>query len=73
MPVEELHTKLLHICTKGNNVRAVKKAKSEILARVKAYNTSGFKIKMYGNVCRHFKSFVGRDFKGWTQMAMFIV
>ncbi|KAL5463952.1 hypothetical protein EMCRGX_G032904 [Ephydatia muelleri] len=21
---------------------------------------------MYGNVCRHSKSFVGRDFKGWT-------
>ena len=35
----------VHVCTKGNNVRAVKKAKSEILARVKAFNTSGFKIK----------------------------
>ena len=28
---------------------------------------------MYGNVCRYFKSFVGRDFKGWAQMAVFVL
>ena len=32
-----------------------------------------FKVKMYANVCRHYKSFVGRDFKGWAQMALFIM
>ena len=76
MPVEVLHTKLLGTCKyvlkevmSGLSIRQ----KSEVLARVKAFNTSGFKTKMYGNVCRHSKSFVGRDFKGWTQMAMFIV
>ena len=43
-----------------------KMQKDEILARVKASNTSGVHIKMYENVCRHSKSFVGRDFKGWS-------
>eukprot|EP00731_Ephydatia_muelleri_P019452 Em0012g277a len=30
-------------------------------------------VKMYGNVCRYFQSFCGRDFKAWSQMAMFIL
>ena len=30
-------------------------------------------MKMYGNVCCHYKSFVGRDFKGWAQIALFIM
>eukprot|EP00731_Ephydatia_muelleri_P000658 Em0001g658a len=32
-----------------------------------------YRTKMYGNVCQHYKSFVGRDFKGWSQMALFIL
>ena len=30
-------------------------------------------MKMYGNVCRHYKSFVGGDFKGWAQIALFLM
>ena len=37
--------------------------KEEVLARVKPFSTSGFKVRMYGNVCYYYQSFVGRDFK----------
>eukprot|EP00731_Ephydatia_muelleri_P005893 Em0003g141a len=47
--------------------------KREILARVRAFNTSGFRVKMYGNVCQYYQSFLGRDFKAWAQMAIFIL
>ena len=44
--------------------------KKEILARIRAFHTSGFKVKLYGNVCVYYKhSFLGRDFKAWSQMA----
>ena len=47
--------------------------KEEVLARVKAFPTSGIKVRMYGNVCHYYQSFVGRDFKAWAQMAVFIL
>ena len=47
--------------------------KREIQARVRAFNTSGFSTKLHGSVCYYYQSFVGRDFKGWTQMALFIL
>ena len=40
---------------------------------MKAFNSSGFHVKMYENVCRHSKCYVGRDFKGWSQIAVFIM
>ena len=44
--------------------------KKEILARIRAFHTSGFKVKLYGNVCVYYKHlFHGRDFKAWSQMA----
>ena len=46
--------------------------KKEVLARVKAFSTSGFKVRMYGNVCYYYQLFVGRDLKAWAQMAVFI-
>lgn len=76
LPLEVLHTIVLGACKYLlQNIMSVLSArqKEEVLARVRAFNTSGFKVKMYGNVCRHYKSFVGRDFKGWAQMALFIV
>ncbi|KAL5493197.1 hypothetical protein EMCRGX_G014341 [Ephydatia muelleri] len=76
LPIEVLHTLLLGICKyilkhvmSGLSARQ----KAEILARVKSFDISGFRTKMYGNVCQHYKSFVGRDFKGWSQMALFIL
>jgi hypothetical protein len=50
-----------------------KEHKQQVLARVSAFNMSGFSVKMHGNVCRHYKSFVGRDYKAWAQMAIFIL
>ena len=38
-----------------------KEQKAEILARLKAFHTSGFNEKLYG-----------REFKAWVQMALFI-
>ena len=40
--------------------------KEEVLAHVNAFPT-----KMFGNECRYYNSFVGRDFKGWAQMSIF--
>eukprot|EP00731_Ephydatia_muelleri_P000135 Em0001g135a len=76
IPVEVLHTLLLGSCKHFlkevmPNVSAVQKR--EIQARVRAFNTSGFSTKLHGSVCYYYQSFVGRDFKGWMQMALFII
>ena len=47
--------------------------KEEILARIAAFDFSGFERRLTGNICRYSKSFVGRDFKLWAQMAVFIL
>ena len=47
--------------------------KAEILARLKAFHTSGFSVKLCGNVCYYYQSFCGRYFKAWIQMALFII
>ena len=47
--------------------------KAEILARISAFSCSGFNVKVHGNLCYHYKSFVGRDYKAWSQMALFII
>ena len=49
------------------------KEKGEILARMSAFNYSGFTTRVHGNVCYYYQSFVGRDFKGWMQMSLFII
>lgn len=43
--------------------------KKEVLARIKSIGSSGIEGKVYGNICYYFKSFVGRDFKAWAQIA----
>ena len=75
-PVETLHTILLGICKyllKSFMPTMSKTQKKEINARISAFHTSGFTVKMYGNVCYYYQSFVGRDYKGWMQMALFIL
>ena len=47
--------------------------RKEILARVLAFPYCGFGTCITGNICYYYKSFVGRDFKSWMQMAIFIV
>ena len=44
-----------------------------MLARITAFSFSGFHVKVHGNVCYHYKSFVGRYYKAWSQMALFIL
>ena len=47
--------------------------KEEVEARMAAFNYSGFKVKVQGNITRYCGSFVGRDYKAWAQMAPFII
>ena len=47
--------------------------KKEILARIKSFPYCGFTTRITGNICYYYKSFVGRDFKAWMQMALFII
>eukprot|EP00731_Ephydatia_muelleri_P021977 Em0014g568a len=47
-----------------------KAQKDEILARMKAFNFSRFRVKVHGNVCYHHKSFVGRDYKGLRWLSL---
>ena len=75
-PVESLHTILLgpyKYLLKITIPKLSKKQKDEVLARIRAFNFSGFRVKLHGNVIRHHQSFVGRDYKAWAQMAPFII
>ena len=47
--------------------------KKEVLARINSFSMSVLSCRITGNICYHYKSFVGRDFKAWMQMAIFIV
>ena len=47
--------------------------KKGILARVSAFLYCEFSVHVNGNICYHYKSFVGRDFKAFMQMALFII
>ena len=76
IPLEMLHTMVLGPIKYLLQIwmpTLSKVQKEEVLARVKAFSTSGFKVRMYGNVCHYYQSFVGRDFKAWAQMAVFIL
>ena len=75
-PVESLHTVLLGTCKyllKSFMSSRNEQEKKQILARMSGFNYSGFSTKVYGNVCYYYQSFVGRDFKGWMQMSLFII
>lgn len=76
IPIEVLHTLLLGSCKhflKDVMPKMSAQQKREIQARVRAFNPSGFSTKLHGSVCYYYQSFVGRDFKGWAQMAQFIL
>ena len=75
-PIEVLHTLLLgpyKYLFKTTIPKLSAKQKKEVLARVRSFNFSGFCVRLVGNVIRHHKSFVGRDYKAWAQMALFII
>ncbi len=75
-PVETLHTILLgpyKYLLRTIMGQLSHQQKEEVLARMRAFNYSAFKVRVYGNITRYFGSFVGRDFKAWAQMALFII
>ena len=47
--------------------------KEEVLARIQAFDFSGIRGTLPGNICRYYQSFLGRDFKTWAQICLFIV
>ena len=47
--------------------------RKEIVARILAFCYCGFSVRVTGNIAYHYKSFIGRDFKAWMQMALFII
>jgi len=74
--VETLHTLLLgpyKYLLKDVMSHLSRDEKSEVLARMSSFNYSGISGKVLGNVVYHHKSFVGRDYKAWAQIALFII
>ena len=47
--------------------------KEEIQARIESFNFSGFDTKLSYNLCSHFRSFVGKNFKAIAQAALFLL
>lgn len=75
-PVESLHTILLgpyKYLLKATIPLLSLAEKEEVLARIRSFNYSGFGGRLIGNVVHHHKSFVGRDYKAWAQMALYII
>ena len=75
-PEGTLHTMILGSCKcllKSFMSKRTAREKKKLLPRISAYNKSGFSVWMYRNVCYYYQSFVGEDFKGWMQMALFII
>ena len=73
--MDVLHTFLLDTCKHILKIVTPKKnaqRRSEILARIKVFSTSGFTIKMY-EVCQYYHSFIGCDFYGWFQVCIVIL
>ena len=74
-PVEVLHTILLgpyKYLLKDFVSRLSPSQKCEVLAKMSTFNYSGFQGKVIGNLVRYYKSLVGRDYKAWAQMALFV-
>ena len=71
-PVESLHTVLLGACKYMLRAFMDSTQKKEIGTMVQLFPYCGFSCRITGNI-QYYKSFVGRDFKAFMQMAMFIV
>ena len=75
-PVEVLHSILLgpyKYLLKTTIPTLNPQQKRELLARMSTFNYSGFSGKVIGNIVYHHKSFVGRDYKAFAQMALFVL
>jgi hypothetical protein len=74
-PVESLHTILLG-CSKYMlrefMDRRNAQNKKEIMARINAFPSSGLTCRVSSNIS-YYKSFIGRDFKAFMQLALFVL
>ena len=74
--METLHTVLLgpyKYLLQSLMGRLSTKQKNEIQARVTNFGFCGIDYKLTYNLCRHFRSFIGRDFKALAQVALYLL
>ena len=74
--MESLHTILLGCCKymiRSFMDEISSRQKKEMLAIIAAFPYSGFTTRITGNIAYYYKSFVGRDFKAFMQMALFVI
>ena len=45
----------------------------EVAARVRAFPSSGLSMKVSTDISKYYRSFVGRDFKAFAQIALFVI
>ena len=75
-PLEALHTFLLgayKYFLRDVMGRLSKRERSEIAARITAFNFSGFSHRLSRDISRYYCSFVGRDFKVVAQLSLFVL
>jgi hypothetical protein len=75
-PIDCLHSILLgpyKYLTAGAMERLSPRQKKEISAKLSAFNYSGIGGKISLAITSHHKSFVGRDYKVWAQVYLFIL
>ena len=75
-PVETLHTILLgpyKYLLRSLLGRLTTAQKDDLQARLLTFDFSGLDYKMSYNLTRHFRSFVGRDFKALAQVSLFLL
>ena len=74
--METLHTILLgpyKYLLRALMGRLTTAQKDDLQARLFTFDFSGLEYKLSYNLIRHFKSFVGRDFKALAQVSLFLL
>lgn len=75
-PIEILHTVLLgpvKYLLKFTIQSLNQQQKDQMCAKIGSFDMSAFPAKIRGNITRNYGSYVGRDFKLWMQVAVFVL
>ena len=75
-PTEILHTILLgpaRYLLKATIQSLSQQQKDQLHAKIAALDMSAFPANIRGNITRNYGSYVGRDFKLWLQVAVFVL
>ena len=75
-PIEILHTILLgpvKYLLSATIQSLSRQKKDQLHANILSTDMSAFPANIRGNITRNYGSYVGRDFKLWTQLAVFIL